>query len=79
MSPTGTTNFPTLPASLPAAARQRTASQRAKKRGAEQRAERIVWFFRRGHVVPNMSKHDIELCQSVENRMHVGMASERQS
>jgi hypothetical protein len=53
-----------------------------KKRGAEQRTERIdriVSFFRRGHVVPNMSKHDIELCQPVEKRVHVGMESERQS
>jgi len=53
-------------------AKQRTASQRAKRQGAEQRAariERILSFFQRGNVAPGMSRHDIELCKSVEQKL----------
>jgi hypothetical protein len=52
-------------------ARQRTASQRAKRQGAEQHAariERILSFFQRGNIAPGMSRHDIELCKSVERK-----------
>jgi len=64
---------------LVATARQRTASQRAKKRDAELRAERIgrmVSFFQSGNIAPVMSKHDIELCRSVEKRLHAWSAPE---
>ena len=52
-------------------ARQRTASQRAKRQGAEQHAariERILSFYQRGNIAPAMSRHDIELCKSVEQK-----------
>jgi hypothetical protein len=54
------------------AARDRTASQRAKRRDAEQRAERVdrmVSFFQHGDIAPGMSRHDIELCRSVEQNL----------
>jgi hypothetical protein len=53
-------------------ARQRTASQRAKRLEAAQRAariERILSFFQHGDVVPEMSEGDIELCKSVEQKL----------
>jgi hypothetical protein len=53
-------------------ARQRTASQRAKRQRAEQRAariERILSFFQRGNIAAGMSRHDIELCKSVEQKL----------
>ncbi len=53
-------------------ARQRTASQRAKRRDAEQRAarvERMLSFFQHGDIVPGMSPRDIKLCKTVEQRL----------
>ena len=50
-------------------ARQRTASQRAKRNDAEKRVariDRILSFFRHGYFAPDMSEGDIELCKSVE-------------
>jgi hypothetical protein len=52
--------------------RQRTASQRAKRQEAEQRAariDRILSFFQRSNIAPGMSRHDIELCKSVEQKL----------
>src|SRR5258708_40152182 len=53
-------------------ARQRTASQRAKRRDAEQRAarvERMLLFFQHGDIVPGMSPRDVKLCKTVEQRL----------
>jgi hypothetical protein len=53
-------------------ARERTASQRAKRHQAAQRAariERILSFFQHGDVAPEMSEGDIELCKSVEQKL----------
>ena len=53
-------------------ARQRTASQRAKRQKAEQlaaRLDRILSFFQRGNIAPGMSRHDMELCKSVEQKL----------
>ena len=50
------------------AARQRTASQRAKRHEAEQRAariDRILSFFQQGDIAPDMSEGDIEPYKSV--------------
>ena len=55
-------------------ARQRTASQRAKRNEAIQRAariDRILSFFQRGDVAPEMSERDVMLCKSLEARLHV--------
>ena len=55
------------------AARQRTASQRAKRRAAEQhadRVDRILLFFQHGDIAPGMSQRDIELCKSMEKKLH---------
>jgi hypothetical protein len=55
------------------AARERTASQRAKRRQAlEQlaRVDRVLCFFQRGEIAPEMSASDIKLCRSVERRLH---------
>ena len=55
-------------------ARQRTASQRAKRNEAIQRAariDRILSFFQRGDVAPEMSERDVILCKSLEARLHV--------
>ena len=52
--------------------RQRTASQPAKRCEAEQRAarvDRIMLFFQRGDIAPDMSERDIELCKSVEQKL----------
>ena len=54
------------------AARQRTASQRAKRRQALEhlaRVTRILCFFQQGEIGPEMSARDIELCRSVELRL----------
>jgi hypothetical protein len=54
------------------AARQRTASQRAKRHEAGRRAarvDRILSFFRHGDIAPDMSPHDIELCKCVEQKL----------
>jgi hypothetical protein len=53
-------------------ARQRTASQRAKRHEAEERAarvDRILSFFQHGDVEPDMSEGDITLCKSVEQKL----------
>jgi hypothetical protein len=55
-------------------ARQRTASQRAKRHEAVQRAariDRILSFFQHGHMVPEMSERDVKLCKSLEERLRV--------
>jgi hypothetical protein len=55
-------------------ARQRTASQRAKRHEAVQRAaqiERILSFFQHGDVAPEMSERDVTLCKSLEDRLRV--------
>jgi hypothetical protein len=52
--------------------RQRTASQRAKRHEALQRAariERILSFFQHGKVAPEMSDRDVTLCKSLEERL----------
>jgi hypothetical protein len=54
------------------AARSRTASQRAKRRDAEQHAarlDRMLLFFQHGDVVPGMSQRDIRLCKTVEQSL----------
>src|SRR5216684_1718298 len=54
-------------------ARQRTASQRAKRREAVEhlaRVDRILSFFQHGDIAPDMSERDIELCKSVEQKLH---------
>ena len=53
-------------------ARQRTASQRAKRHDAVQRAariERILSFFQYGDLAPEMSERDVTLCKSLEERL----------
>ena len=55
-------------------ARQRTASQRAKRREAVRRAariDRILSFFQNGGIAPEMSEHDVALCQALEDRLRV--------
>ncbi len=55
------------------AARQRTASQRARRHEAERhaaRVDRILSFFQHGDIAPDMSPHDIKLCKSVEQKLH---------
>ncbi len=55
-------------------ARQRTASQRAKRHEAVQRAariERILSFFQHGDVAPEMPEGDVTLCKSLEDRLRV--------
>jgi hypothetical protein len=54
------------------AARSRTASQRAKRRDAEQHAarlDRMLLFFQHRDVVPGMSPRDIKLCRIVEQKL----------
>src|SRR5215212_3033835 len=54
-------------------ARQRTAAQRAKRRETLDhlaRIEQMLCFFQRGEIAPEMSADDIELCTSVEQRLH---------
>ena len=53
-------------------ARQRTASQRAKRHEAVERAariDRILWFFQHGEVAPEMSESDVMLCKSLQARL----------
>ena len=55
-------------------ARQRTASQRAKRHEAVQRAartDRILSFFQHGDVAPEMTERDVTLCKSLEDRLRV--------
>jgi hypothetical protein len=55
-------------------ARQRTASQRAKRHHAVQRAariDRILSFFQDGGIAPEMSERDVTLCKSLEARLRV--------
>ena len=57
---------------LVTSARQRTASQRAKRSEAIERAarvDRILSFFQHGDIAPEMSEGDIELCKSIEPRL----------
>jgi hypothetical protein len=54
------------------AARSRTASQRAKRRDAEQHAarlDRMLLFFQRGDIAPGMSQRDIKLCKITEQKL----------
>src|SRR6266851_2660180 len=54
--------------------RQRTASQRAKRHEAEERAariDRILSFFRDGHFAPDMCEGDIKLCKSLERKLRL--------
>ena len=53
-------------------ARQRTASQRAKRNVAIQHAariDRILSFFQNGEVAPEMSESDVMLCKSLQARL----------
>ena len=53
-------------------ARQRTASQCAKRREAVEhlaRVDRILSFFQHGDIAPEMSERDIELCESFEQKL----------
>jgi hypothetical protein len=53
-------------------ARQRTASQRAKRHAALERAariEQILSFFKHGDVAPEMPEADVMLCKSLEERL----------
>jgi hypothetical protein len=55
------------------AARQRTATQRAKRSEAVDhlaRIGRMLCFFQSGEIAPEMSAEDIELCTSVEQRLY---------
>jgi hypothetical protein len=55
-------------------ARQRTASPRAKRREAVQRAariERILSLFQHGDVAREMSEHNVMLCKSLEDKLRV--------
>jgi hypothetical protein len=55
-------------------ARQRTASQRAKRREVVERAariDRILSFFQHGDLAPEMSERDVALCKSLEDRLRV--------
>ncbi len=55
-------------------ARQRTASQRAKRHEAMERAariERILSFFKHSDVAPEMPEADVMLCKSLEDRLRV--------
>jgi hypothetical protein len=54
-------------------ARQRTASQRARRNEAihhAARIDRILSFFQHGEVAPEMSERDVMLCKSLEARLH---------
>jgi len=55
-------------------ARQRTASQRAKRHAAVERAariEHILSFFKHGNVAREMPEADVMLCKSLEDRLRV--------
>ena len=54
--------------------RQRTASQRAKRREAVEHAtriEQILSFFKHGDVAPDMPEADVMLCKSLEDRLRL--------
>jgi len=54
--------------------RQRTASQRAKRREAAEHAARIeliLSFFKHGDVAPDMPETDVMLCKSLEDRLRL--------
>src|SRR4051794_7304839 len=62
------------------AAKQRTASQRTKRLQTLDhlaRIDRMLWFFQRGEIAPEMSASDIKLCRSVEQRLHVRALTDR--
>jgi hypothetical protein len=53
-------------------ARQRTATQRAKRHATEQRVariDRILSFFIHGNIASDMTEGDIKLCKSVERKL----------
>jgi hypothetical protein len=55
--------------------RQRTASQRLKRRDAIERAariDRIVFFLQHGHPGPDMSDTDRTLCKFLEDKLRSG-------
>jgi hypothetical protein len=55
-------------------ARERTASQRAKRHEAVQRAariDRILSFFQNGGIASEMPEHDVALCQALGDRLRV--------
>jgi hypothetical protein len=55
-------------------ARQRSASQRAKRHEAVERAariDRILSFFQHSDVAPDMSERDVTLCKSLKDRLRV--------
>ena len=59
---------------LATSARQRTSSQRAKRREATERAariERILSFLQHGEIPPNMSNGDLILCKSLDNKLRL--------
>jgi hypothetical protein len=63
-----------IAAQLAKSARQRTASQRAKRHEAAERAariERIVSFLQRGEIGREMSEGDLTLCRSLEDKLRV--------
>ena len=52
----------------------RTASQRAKRRDAEQHVARLdgmLSFFQHGEIVPGIAQRDIKLCKIVEQKLRV--------
>jgi len=52
--------------------RQRTASQRIKKREVIERVariNRILLFMRHGETAPDMSETDLTLCKSIEDKL----------
>jgi hypothetical protein len=52
--------------------RQRTASQRIKKREVIERVariNRILLFMRHGEIAPDMSETDLTLCKSIEDKL----------
>ena len=54
------------------AARHRTPSQRARRLEVEQRAarvDRILSLFQHGDIALEMSAHDVELCESVDQKL----------
>ena len=59
---------------LARSARQRTASQRAKRREAADRSariERIVSFLQHGEIGRDMSESELTLCRSLEDKLRI--------
>ena len=59
--------------------RQRTAAQRAKRREAIERADRIgriLLFVRTGETGPEFSEADVILCKSIEERLRARIQRE---